>query len=598
MMEPMEKSTGNATAYAGANSAERNFAIPLVVAVTGHRDLVAAEEPMIRDRIRELLKSLLTDYPDNRLTVMSPLAEGSDMLAADVAIELGIDLVVPLPKPKQAYLADFRSDASVHRFEELCAKASHVLELDYTLPPVADGFTPEDWKMSYPYANLGVYLCSHCHILLAIWDGKPSNHFGGTAQVVEFHHDDVMPGFTPPTAASQQMLVDDESDLVFHIVCSRNRKDHQPHSGLKPLDWSWYTKDPVTPRAKELPAQHELIFRRSSEFSADAVEYAAHIDSEKWPLYTSAQEAVLPAGVEDINQLYCVADWLAIHYQKRTLRSLTLTHVMAFLMGFSFILYSDLEAVQALLLAFLGFFATAVFCQFLAKRGGWHRKYLDYRTLAEGLRVQFYWAVAGVTSSRKWKFAHDSYLQSQNPEFGWIRNVMRVAGMRSDAANSSDLTGLSFTLEEWVGGPDKGQLGYFRRKAHDRIKRFALTERLGRLSLITSVTTVFVFLFSASSLSDMAANILRVTMGSTLLLYGVREGYTFATATKELIKQYEFMLRIFDNAHRRLSAVDDPDEKRQILSALGQSALDEHSDWILMHRERSLDEGEIWQMGS
>jgi hypothetical protein len=58
------------------------------------------------------------------------------------------------------------------------------------------------------------------------------------------------------------------------------------------------------------------------------------------------------------------------------------------------------------------------------------------------------------------------------------------------------------------------------------------------------------------------------------------------------------MLRIFDNAHRRLSAVTSSDEKRQILSALGQSALDEHSDWILMHRERSLDESEIWRMGA
>ncbi len=554
--------------------------------------------PIIRERIRELLQSLLSDYPHNRLTVMSPLAEGADMLAADVAIELGIELVVPLPKPKQAYLADFMSEASAERFEQLCAKANHVFELDYTLPPVAAGFTPEDWEMSYPYANLGVYLCSHCHILLAIWDGKPSTHFGGTAQVVEFHHDDVMPGFTPSTAGSQQMLVDDESDLVFHISCSRDRENYQPNADLPPLEWSWYTKDAEAPRSKQLPAQHELIFRRSSEFSADAVKNAEKIDAEKWSLYTPEQAGVLPTGVEDINQLYCVADWLAIHYQKKTLRTLTITHVMAFLMGFSFILYSDLEAVQALLIAFLGFFGVAVLGQTLAKRRGWHRKYLDYRTLAEGLRVQFYWAVAGVTSSRKWKFAHDSYLQSQNPEFGWIRNVMRVAGMRCDAAHSSDQAGLSFTLDEWVGGPDKGQLGYFRRKARDRMKRFALTERLGNLSLITSVITVFVFLFAASSLSDFAANILRVTMGSTLLLYGVREGYTFATATKELIKQYEFMLRIFDNAHRRLSEVDDPDEKRQILSALGQSALDEHSDWILMHRERSLDESEIWQMGS
>jgi hypothetical protein len=571
---------------------------PLVIAVTGHRDLVASEVPGITQKVKDFLQQLKKDYPHNRLSIMSPLAEGADMLVAEVAIELNIELIVPMPKSRDQYLADFSSEAGKKKFDALCAQATDVFELSYTLPPAAPGFSPEHWRISYPYANLGVFLCSHCHILLAIWDGKPSNSFGGTAQVVKFHHDDIMPGFTTGTSSSQQMLVDDESDLVFHIQCSREEKNNETNPAIAPLDCAWFTKDPVSPRSSTLPAQHELIFRRSSEFGADVEKYAHRIEAEKWPLFTPEQEPDLPPGAKDINQLYCMADWLAMHYQTNTLRTLTVTHVMAFLMGFVFILYSDLDAIQALLLAFLAFFGIAAIAQFSAKRGGWHRKYLDYRTLAEGLRVQFYWSVAGVTSSHKWKFAHDSYLQSQNPEFGWIRNIMRVAGMRSDAHPSITQNGLDFTLDEWVGGPDRGQLAYFRRKAQERIKRFALTERLGNLSLITSVITVFVFLLAESALSELSGNLLRVIMGSTLLLYGVREGYTYATATKELIKQYEFMFRIFDNAHRRLMTAQTQDEKREILSTLGQSALDEHSDWILMHRERSLDESEIWRMGS
>lgn len=520
------------------------------------------------------------------------------MLVAEVALEMGIELVVPLPKPQHLYLQDFLEEKAKENFVELCNRAAMVFEVEYTLPPVASGFTQQDWENSYPYANLGVFLCSHCHILLAIWDGNSSDDFGGTAQVVRFHQDDVMPGLTPPTTASQEMLVDDESDLVYHIQCSRNREGHAQGSELASLDWCWYTKDREAPRTKRLPGQHELIFRRTSEFSADALKFADRINAEKWPLFNADQESVVPAGAKDIDRLYCVADWLAIHYQKKTLRTLTVTHVMAFFMGFAFILYSDYSALQTLLFAFLGFFSVAASVQYIAKKRGWHRKYLDYRTLAEGLRVQFYWAVAGVTSAHKWKFAHDSYLQSQNPEFGWIRNVMRVAGIRSDAQPDMAERGLIFVLDEWVGGPERGQLGYFRRKAHDRIKRFEFTERLGKLSLIISVTTVFFFIATGSLISEQTADILRVIMGSSLLLYGVREAYTYATATKELIKQYEFMLRIYDNAHRRLTDATTTPERRQILSTLGQSALDEHSDWILMHRERSPDESEIWRMGS
>ena len=91
---------------------------------------------------------------------------------------------------------------------------------------------------------------------------------------------------------------------------------------------------------------------------------------------------------------------------------------------------------------------------------------------------------------------------------------------------------------------------------------------------------------------------LMTLMGATLLLVVVRYSYAHATAEKELIKQYEFMMRIFLNVCRRLDHAHDDSERRQILRALGGSALDEHAEWILMRRDRSLDQGEIWRMGS
>ena len=87
----------------------------------------------------------------------------------------------------------------------------------------------------------------------------------------------------------------------------------------------------------------------------------------------------------------------------------------------------------------------------LAVRGKWQRKYLDYRTLAEGLRVQFYWAAAGVTSGNVSKFAHDNFLQMQDTELGWIRNVMRVAGTECDVAPNLEPRGVQFA----VGGMDR-----------------------------------------------------------------------------------------------------------------------------------------------
>lgn len=580
------------------DSDPNSFAIPLVVAVTGHRDLVPSEIPGLRDRVRELFANLQQSYPDRRLQLMSPLAEGVDQLAAEVALEMGIELVVPLPMQKNVYRDDFQSTESKLRFDTLCERATDFYELPLARGNTREGISTVGPQRTRQYAQLGVFQCAHCHILLAIWDGKVTSELGGTGQVVKFHHDDIMPGYTLKSVATQQMLVDDESDLVYHIVCSRDRPDGAPKAGMKPLDWSWFTKDRDNPRSREMPRQHQLIFERSSEFSRDAMQHAESIEAQKYPLYTPEQEAELPPGVDDINRLFCIADWLAIRNQKKVLLTLRVTHVLAFLMGLMFILYTDVQGWPYFMFAFLLFFIGSAAVQYQAGRQGWHRKYLDYRTLAEGLRVQFYWAVAGVGNESESKYTHDNFLQTQDPELGWIRNVMRVAGTHCDVEQSTSKAGLAFVLGEWIGDAGGGQLGYFATKAVDKVKRNRLTERLGLLSLLTSVGVVVVFVAMGSRLPDGWFNPLMVAMGTTLLIYGIRQGYGYATAEKDLIKQYEFMLRLFQNARRRLDDTDDAQEQRQILQALGGSALDEHAQWILMHRDRAIDQSEIWRMGS
>lgn len=581
---------------AAAGAGPGNYKLPLVVAVTGHRNLVASELDQISRVVRDFLLELQQSYPQNDVVVMSPLAEGADMLVARVAVENRFSLIVPLPKPREEYLLDFSSDQARQEFETLCARAIDVFEVKTSLPPPPEGVDYEKFSKDIPYARLGAYLSAHCHILLAVWDGQPSAHLGGTAQVVKFHHDDIMPGLTPVTLASQKMLVDDESDLVYHVKCSRSTSV-QESTNFKVDAW-WYTKDQSNPISRELPAQHRLIFQRSATFSDDAQRHWKRIENEGFNLAMGDSSGELPKGIETIDSLFRSADWLAMHYQRRILSTLMLTHVMAYCMGLMFILYSDFRSERWFLLAFLAFFAVATASQLISRRHDWKRKYLDYRTLAEGLRVQFYWAAAGVMNENKWKFTHDSFLQSQNPEFGWIRNVMRVAGYRCDAEPNREPSGIEFAIREWVGAPDHGQLGYFKRKARDRIVRYELTEKIGQASLMVSALSVVLFLLLDARMPDGAGVGLKLLMGATLLLYAVREGYSYATATKELIKQYEYMLRIFDSSHRRLTQASSLEEKRLILLALGQSALDEHSDWILMHRERSMDESEIWRMGS
>ena len=577
---------------------QAGFAVPLIVAVTGHRDLVNAELPGIRERVRIFLSELLTEYPDRGVTVMSSLAEGADQLVAEEALALNIPLIVPMPMPGALYLDDFGSIKEQESFDYLCSRATEFYEL-----PITPGNTPESIREPGPnrtqqYAQLGVFLCVHCHILLALWDGKVTDKLGGTGQVVRFRHDDIMPGYTPDTASSGLILADDESDLVYHIVCSRNGPDGQTDAGLQPGDYWWYALNKEEPRSKQIPERHRRVFQLTSDFSRDALTHANRIQDETFSLLDKKYIRDLPAGLRDIDHVFRAADWLAIFFQKQMLLALQATHLLAMLMGLMYIIYSDLLPKQYFLYAFLGFFVLAAALQTIGARQSWHRKYLDYRTLAEGLRVQFYWAAAGITTGTVSKFAHDNFLQTQDPDLGWIRNVMRVAGTECDASTNQDPVGLEFTLTQWLGDEDSGQLGYFRQKGEERARRYQRTEHMAKIVLWTGFAAIALFILMSAELGELVRDPVVVLMGVMLLFVAIRQSYGFSVADAELIKQYQFMYRIFYNARRRIDAAVNDEERRRILHVLGEAALEEHAQWILMHRHRALDQGEIWRMGS
>lgn len=589
----MERADNHTETIVGGQT---GYAVPLVVAVTGHRDLVPAEIPTIRLRVREFLTGLMEGYPERGVTVMSSLAEGADQLVAEEAIGLRIPVIAPLPMPRDVYLLDFESTVAREKFDLLLSGATEIFELPITPGNTVQSIAEHGKNRDRQYAQLGVFLSAHCHILLALWDGKHTDQLGGTGQVVRFHHDHVMPGYVPRASASRLVLADDESDLVYHIVCSRDRPDGQPVPELRTLSCSWFTTDEDMPRTGEMPRRHRAIFEHTAEFSRDAQRHEKRIQKEAWPLIGEENSAAVPRGARDIDHVFRAADWLAIRFQARFLRVLRSTHFLAMLMGVMYIVYSDLLAERAFILAFVVFFLVAAGIHHLAGKRAWHRKYLDYRALAEGLRVQFYWAVSGVTSGNVSKFAHDNFLQMQDADLGWIRNVMRVSGMECNVAPNMDPAGLRFAIREWIGDERSGQLGYYRKKATEKLARGRRTERFAASAVWVSVAVFALFVFATESVANAVHNPMTVLMGILLLAVGIRQSYSFSVADFELIKQYEFMYRTFSKAHRRIAKSDNEGEQRRILKLVGDAALEEHAEWLLMHRERSISEGEIWRM--
>ncbi len=557
----------------------------LVIGVTGHRDLVEEERPALESRVRAMFNSLSVEFPDLDLQLLTGLAEGADRLAARVAAGMNIPYVAVLPMPSRSYEQDFESAESLAEFREMLANAEDVIEL----PNGTDTASRDD-----QYAQLGVFLSNHCQILLALWDGRPSRAVGGTAQIVNYHLTGVMEGYRGRLTPAS-LLADNENDLVHHIVCSRNRHDGSPADGLSPLEAWWFCSRRDRQKTTEMPEDYRLQLLRLQRFARDWKDKETKVGSYSASLLEGHEGLELPTGASQTDRLFRMADSLAIHYQRRVNSSLRAIHVLAILMGFVFLIYTEFDGPGYMVLTFLGLFFAGVVVHLIGSRREWHRKYLDYRTLAEGLRVQLYWNLSGVVDAASAGFAYDNFLQTQDVDLGWIRHVMRQASICRERGRSADPAWVEWVIREWIGEPleGKGQLAYYSCKQMYNTTRFQRTQALGTLCLwIGIVIAILLYLLGTDGHGD-ERQILLVLMGALPLVAGIWDAYSHKKAEKELIKQYGFMSRVFQKARKLVDESDEIEFQRKVLKALGEAALDEGAEWLLMHRERPLEHGRL-----
>ena len=95
-----------------------------------------------------------------------------------------------------------------------------------------------------------------------------------------------------------------------------------------------------------------------------------------------------------------------------------------------------------------------------AARGEFQTRYLDYRSLAEALRIQFFWRVTAVPD-----LVVDNYLRNQRSELEWLRAALKsfdVMTTPSEPAAALRAGAKEFgLLMAWI----QDQRRYFARKA-------------------------------------------------------------------------------------------------------------------------------------
>lgn len=175
---------------------------PIVISVTGHRNILSTKEAYVENEIRKFLVNMLKEYPHTLLILQSALSPGMDQLATRVALELrktyGRDKIRVrgvIPCDENTYkknsfddMTDGRNPSWWSTYEEYRNAADEFVQL-----PDMGKIDGIEKQFDTQLLSLSAFLISTSHILLAAWDGKNNPYPGGTGDTVASSHNGVDP---------------------------------------------------------------------------------------------------------------------------------------------------------------------------------------------------------------------------------------------------------------------------------------------------------------------------------------------------------------------------------------------------------------------
>ncbi|SRR5579871_575663 len=587
-------------AATGAFGSEQ-YKIPFLIGVVGHRDLVDAELPAIRAAIQGVLEDIVRCDADARVTLLCSMADGADLLAADVADSLGIPILALLPYAKDLCRADLANPREQALFDRLLAGAERI-ELPLSPGMSAAQLAKPGAARDRQFKRAGAIVARYSALLLAIWDGRDTEHHAGTARVVEFRRRGLVPTDETVMMPSDALLSAEDNDLMFEIRCSRASHPGGPGGVSVP----GFTGAQVQ-AGESLPQALTTPLKRFAEFNRDVDIFGAEIERHGRKLSIPSPNPVAQ-NLTYLDRLFTAADWLGSHYRRCFRRAVTTRYVLWSLMAFLLVTFKHEKAESHAawsIFGVLGVFALGGLFARWAHRRSWHRKYLDCRALAEGLRVDFYWEIAGVRGEFSGEFAHESFLQKQDVELHWIRDAMRAVSLRLAMAPATHFEGgFAHAFAAWVGDDDPvngtGQLHYYTQRAAAAERTLRRWDRATHVLLAIGMTIALLFGFDAVGewfgrplLPSKAREVLLWGLALNTVYAAVVEVFLSEMAERSLVRQYRYMRSLFGVAARALRAPGSHEHKLEILRSLGHACLAEHAQWILAHRDKRI-EGLRW----
>lgn len=459
------------------------------------------------------------------LRIISALASGADQWVADEALKLGFELQSVLPFERDEYLKDFTVQADAKSYLELLSKATAVLELDGKVGKDETGKRKPD---SQSYEAVGRGILNQTDFLIAIWDGKDSHGRGGTGQIVREALQNGIPVVWIPWTSPEKWnihrtswsLIEEPDDLSG----DSDRLSEMIRKSLLPPDEN-HQSDIESGESLRTAYFEEtqkkgnphlgiwMLFRTlicgellkvggldkvKDAFRVEDFETAEERKSQEfWNKKTKTRKRENPVDTD-------TQTWINAHFTKHYAWANGLSmfygdmHRSAFLINYLLGTVAVFLALVCIALGISGKEQTGwiiaellviVGILALTYRGRtrkWHQRWIDYRTLAEHLRLSRCLILFGGGSPQ---VAYEEHLSTYgNPAHTWMnwhyQAIDRAAGLPNLIFNEQFLTSCQ---EIWRDGLIKGQINYH----HSSFERFEkMNKRLHKTGNFLFIATL------------------------------------------------------------------------------------------------------------
>jgi hypothetical protein len=569
----------------------RRTGSPLVIGVSGHRDLHPEAEARVSHQIGAFLRDLERRMPDTELRIMVGMAQGADLLVARAALAAGWQVDAVLPMPLEQYVEDFDAVSSAALRALLQDPSVHCT----VLPPPAAASPPHQNGRDALYANLTEVLIDKCNVLLALWNGEPSVLPGGTADTVMRYlgartvHSTEEPRIEFVTVVTEPTW---GPHFVYWIPTMRSDDAAMPSQApcyLSGIGENLLAVHRTMPHLLEHQLTELNAYNR--EFERLRKRKALRPLDSLLPTLEALDTHADRESLRRIDLEYGKADALAIYYQSHSDRLFRWFSFLASCMALMFLIYAKLAGSSVLLELYLAILAVSLIAFYFIRRQQWFSKHLVYRVIAETMRTKFFLRAAGADRLVNATELINLTGIDQFAGFSWIGNLLKniepLDARR--AAASDDRARLQSVHRHWI----RGQQEYFNSRVHKLEREHRRLEKMKSVMFYAIAILALALLLFADRLHSRVAGTITAKdvviffMGLLPVWMGIWELYQNKMAMRELLWQYRNQLGHFTRAELQLSHSPAGHRQQEILAQVGKESLMESYLWTIhrYHRE-------------